>query len=91
MTVAAILDTIYTEGDAMFDRITADPHQMGGVACIRGLRVPVSTIVGMIADGMTAEEIIGAYPDLERDDIAQALRYAAYLAKDREVELAHAQ
>ena len=73
----------------MFDRITADPGQMGGVPCIRGLRIPVSTIVGMIADGMSSSEILDAYPDLESEDIVQALRYAAYLTKDREIELAH--
>jgi uncharacterized protein (DUF433 family) len=77
------------EAIAMFDRITADPRQMGGVPCIRGLRIPVSTIVGMIADGMSSSEILDAYPDLESDDIVQALRYAAYLTKDREIELAH--
>ena len=71
----------------MFERITADPAQMGGVPCIRRLRIPVSTIVGMLADGMTTEEILDAYPDLQRDDIREALRYAAYLAQDREVEL----
>ena len=73
----------------MFDRITADSRQMGGVPCIRGLRIPVSTIVGMIADGMAASEILDAYPDLESEDIVQALRYAAYLTKDREIELVH--
>ena len=73
----------------MFDRITADPRQMGGVPCIRGLRIPVSTIVGMIADGMSSSEVLDAYPDLESEDIVQALRYAAYLTKDREIELAH--
>jgi uncharacterized protein (DUF433 family) len=77
------------EAIAMLDRITADPRQMGGVPCIRGLRIPVSTIVGMIADGMSSSEILDAYPDLESEDIAQALRYAAYLTKDREIELAH--
>ena len=77
------------EANAMFERITADPRQMGGVPCIRGLRIPVSTIVGMIADGMSSSEILDAYPDLESDDIVQALRYAAYLTKDREIELAH--
>ena len=60
---------------------------MGGVPCIRGLRIPVSTIVGMIADGMSSSEILDAYPDLESEDIVQALRYAAYLTKDREIEL----
>ena len=73
----------------MFDRITAEPDKMGGVPCIRGLRIPVSTVVGMIADGLSADEVLGAYPDLEAGDIAQALRYAAFLTKDREVELAH--
>ena len=73
----------------MFDRITANPQQMGGVPCIRGLRIPVSTIVGMVADGMSVPEILEAYPDLDSDDVAQALRYAAYLTKDREIELAH--
>ena len=71
----------------MFDRITADPNKMGGVPCIRGLRIPVSTVVGMVADGMAADEILEAYPDLERDDVVQALRYAAYVSGDREVEL----
>ena len=73
----------------MFDRLTASPDMMGGVPCIRGLRIPVSTIVGMLADGMSVEEILDAYPDLQADDVAQALRYAAYLAKDKEIELAH--
>ena len=50
---------------------------MGGVPCIRGFRIPVATVVGMVADGMTAQDILAAYPDLERDDIREALRYAA--------------
>jgi uncharacterized protein (DUF433 family) len=73
----------------MFDRITADNDKMGGVACIRGLRIPVATVVGMIADGMTSREILEAYPDLENEDIAQALRYAAALTKDEEIVTAH--
>ncbi len=60
-----------------FERVTVNPNQMGGVPCIRGLRIPVATVVGMIADGMTVEEILMAYPDLEREDIQEALRYAA--------------
>lgn len=60
----------------MFDRSTADPDKMGGVPCIRGLRIPVSRIVGMVADGMSAQEILDAYPDLQKDDVVQALRYA---------------
>ena len=71
----------------MFDRITANPAQMGGVPCIRELRIPVSMIVGLLADGMATDQVLDAYPDLERDDIQQALRYAAVLTQDREVEL----
>jgi uncharacterized protein (DUF433 family) len=60
-----------------FERITTDPEVLGGVPCIRGLRVPVATVVGMVADGMTADEILADFPYLEPDDIAAALRYAA--------------
>jgi uncharacterized protein (DUF433 family) len=60
-----------------FNRITADARQMGGVPCIRGLRIPVATVVGMVADRMSDDEILQALPDLERADIEQALRFAA--------------
>jgi uncharacterized protein (DUF433 family) len=60
---------------------------MGGVPCIRGLRIPVATVLGMIADGMTEAEILAAYPDLEGDDSAQALRYAAEAVRERELPL----
>lgn len=60
-----------------FPRITINHEQMGGVPCIRGLRIPVATVVGMVADGMNESEILEAYPDLERDDIQEALRYAS--------------
>ena len=60
-----------------FARITVNPKQMGGVPCIRGLRIPVATVVAMVADGMTEAEILGAYPDLAAEDIREALRYAA--------------
>jgi len=53
-----------------FDRITADPHQLGGVPCIRRLRIPVATVVGMVAEGMTTAEILAAYPDLVEEDIS---------------------
>ena len=66
-----------------FTRITADPSQMGGVPCIRGLRIPVATVVGMVADGMTETEILAAYPDLEHADISEALRYAADAVRER--------
>ncbi len=65
-----------------FDRITFDPNVMGGRACIRGTRVTVSLILNLIANGMTPEEIVEAYPYLEPEDINQALRYAAWLAEE---------
>jgi uncharacterized protein (DUF433 family) len=67
---------------AVFDRITFDRAIMGGRACIRGMRIPVSMIVAQIAHGATADEILEGYPDLEREDIQQALEYAAWLARD---------
>ena len=71
----------------MLNRITADPNQMGGIPCIRGLRIPVATIIGLIADGMTQKEILKAYPDLEQEDINQALRFAAYMTKEKEIPI----
>ena len=68
-------------------RITTDPNQMGGVPCIRGLRIPVATIVAMAADGMTVEEILQAYPDLAPEDIREALRYAAAAVQERQLPL----
>ena len=70
-----------------FERITIDPRQMNGVACIRSLRIPVATLVGMVADGMTKSEIIAIYPDLEREDIHEALQYAAEVLRERELPL----
>ncbi len=70
-----------------FRRITVDPKQMGGVPCIRGLRIPVATVVGMMADGMTVKDILAAYPDLEPDDIQEALQYAADAVRERELPL----
>ena len=65
-----------------FDRITFDPQIMGGRACIRGMRIPVSVIVGQVAHGATIEEILADYPDLEPEDIRQALEYAAWLTQE---------
>jgi uncharacterized protein (DUF433 family) len=70
-----------------FDRITVDPRQMGGVPCLRRLRIPVATVVGMVADGMSEDDILRAYPDLEREDIREALRYAAAALQERELPL----
>ena len=60
-----------------FGRITANPAQMGGVPCIRGLRIPVATIIGLLAQGMSRAQVLTDYPDLEPEDIEEALRYAA--------------
>jgi uncharacterized protein (DUF433 family) len=70
-----------------FTRITVDPRQLGGVPCIRGLRIPVATVVGMVADRMTHDEILQAYPDLTPKDIDEALRYAAEAVRERELPL----
>ncbi len=73
-----------------YTRITARPEQMGGVPCIRGMRLPVATVVGMTADGMTDAEILSAFPDLEAADIREALEYAAEAVRERELPLASA-
>ena len=73
--------------ESMFDRITINQNQMGGVPCIRGLRIPVATVVGMVADGMTDAEILAAYPDLEPADIRVSLRFAAEALQERELPL----
>ena len=70
-----------------FNRITVDSRQMGGVPCIRGQRIPVSTVVGMVAEGMNEDEILQAFPDLELEDIREALRYAAEAVTERELPL----
>ena len=70
-----------------FGRITVDPGKMGGTPSIRGLRIPVATVVGMVADGISEVEILKAYPDLEREDIREALRYAVEAVRERELPL----
>jgi uncharacterized protein (DUF433 family) len=66
----------------MFERITFDPRVMGGRACIRGMRITVSLIVNLVANGMTTDQILIEYPDLEADDVREALQYAASLASE---------
>jgi uncharacterized protein (DUF433 family) len=70
-----------------FTRITIDPNQMGGVPCIRGPRIPVATVVSMVAEGMTEAEILEAYPDLETADVREAMQYAAEAVRERELPL----
>lgn len=66
----------------MFDRITFDPGILGGRACIRGMRIPVSVIVGQIAHGAAVDEILKDHPDLQREDVQQAVEYAAWLTHE---------
>jgi uncharacterized protein (DUF433 family) len=72
-----------------FERITTDPEVMGGLPCIRGLRIPVATVLAMVADGMTTDEILAEHPDLTREDIHEALLYAAEAVRERELPLRH--
>lgn len=70
-----------------FERITVDPEQMGGVPCIRGMRITVSMVLGQLATGRTMEQLLEDYPYLERDDVLAALEYAATVVNEREVPL----
>jgi len=70
-----------------FERITVDADVMGGMPCIRGFRIPVATVVAMVADGMTVGEIVDELPDLTPEDVAEALRYAAEAMRERELPL----
>jgi uncharacterized protein (DUF433 family) len=71
-----------------FDRITVDPEQMGGLPCIRGMRVTVSMVLGQLAGGRTLEQLLADYPYLERADVLAALEYAAAVVNEREVPIA---
>ena len=75
---------------AQLDRITQQPDVMGGKACIRGMRVTVGMVVSQIGTGHSVEEVLADFPYLEREDILQAIRYAAWRAEEREVKLANA-
>jgi uncharacterized protein (DUF433 family) len=68
--------------DTVLERITFDPNVMGGRACLRGLRITVAQVVNLVANGMSVADIVREYPDLEPDDVVQALRYAAFLASE---------
>ena len=71
-----------------FKRITTDPRQMGGVPCLRGLRIPVATVVALVAEGQTTDGILALYPDLEADDVREALLFAAEAVRERALPLA---
>jgi len=73
-----------------FSRITIEPDKMGGVPCIRGLRIPVATVVGLVASGMKEEEILRDYPDLQKEDIQEALKFAAEAVREREIPITRA-
>jgi uncharacterized protein (DUF433 family) len=70
-----------------FTRITVNPNQMNGMPCVRNLRIPIATVVDMLAEGMTDKEILEAYPDLELEDIKESLKYAAEALRERELPL----
>ncbi|MGH7930516.1 MAG: DUF433 domain-containing protein [Candidatus Binatia bacterium] len=70
-----------------FERITVNPKQMDGMPCIRNLRIPVASVVSMVADGMADSEILNAYPDLEAADIRESLHFAAEAVRERELPL----
>ena len=72
-----------------FERITIDPAKMRGAPCIRGLRIPVATVLGQLAAGRSTEQILTNFPDLEAEDIPAALEYAAAAVQERELPLAH--
>jgi uncharacterized protein (DUF433 family) len=74
-----------------FKRITTDARQMGGVPCLRGLRIPVATVVSLVAEGETVERILALYPDLEADDVREALLFAAAAVRERTLPLAAGQ
>lgn len=65
-----------------FDRITSDPNILNGKACIRGMRIPVSLVINLVANGMSVQEIVDEYPDLEPQDVEQSLRYAAWAVEE---------
>ena len=73
---------------SLFDRITVDPEKCFGKPCIRGLRMPVASILSHLSSGMSADDILREWPELERDDISQVLGYAAWLAEERVLPLA---
>lgn len=70
-----------------FERITINSKQMGGVPCIRGLRIPVATVISLVAAGMSEEAILAAYPDLEPEDISESLRFAAEAVREQALPL----
>lgn len=75
-------------GRMQFRRVTTNPRQMGGVPCLRGLRIPIATIVGLVAEGQATPEILALYPDLEAEDIREALLFAAEAVRERALPLA---
>lgn len=84
---ARTLPTLYN-GAMAFTRITVNPDQMGGVPCLRGLRIPVATIVALVAEGQPVAEILADYPDLDAGDVREALLFAAEAVRERALPLA---
>ncbi len=80
-----MVSVLMTEPGMAYERITINPKQMGGLPCIRGLRIPVTTVIGQLATGLTHDEILADFPDLEEADIYAALEYAAAAVREREL------
>jgi uncharacterized protein (DUF433 family) len=91
LCAAASLDVLSQSGKIggmkALARITVDPAQMDGLPCVRNLRIPVATVIGMVSEGMTEDQILNAYPDLEWEDIRESLRYAAEAVRERELPM----
>jgi len=87
--VAAVATMISRREMKNFERITVDPAQMGGVPCVRHMRIPVATVLRLLAGGLTESEILSEYPDLQTEDIRECLRFAAASAMERELPLPH--
>jgi uncharacterized protein (DUF433 family) len=87
--VAGVATIIQGASIKNFARITVDPAQMGGVPCVRHLRIPVATVLRLLAGGLTEREILSEYPDLQAEDIRECLRFAAASAMEREMPLPH--
>lgn len=86
-SVERIQSYVAYSGRVAFERITIDPAQMGGLPCIRGLRIPVSTVIGQLAAGRTHQQVLEDFPDLSEEDVLAALEFAAAAVQERELPL----
>jgi len=90
LAIPFVNNMAYKETTMKLERITIESDKLGGVPCIRGLRIPVATVVGLVASGVSEDDILRDYPDLEREDIGDALRFAAEAVRERQIPLVKA-